>query len=153
MIVTIVGLGLIGGSLALDLRANGFASKLIGVDASDAHCELALKQGLVDEIHPLEKACWESDVILLAIPVSAIGELFPLILEGISKHCVVIDMGSTKQEIAQLLAPHARRGRAVLAHPMAGTEYSGPQAAVKNLFQGRPPLFVTKNTAIRMPLR
>ena len=144
MIVTIVGLGLIGGSLALDLRANGFASKLVGVDASNAHCEIALKQGLVDEIYPLEKACWESDVILLAIPVSAIVELFPLILEGISKHCVVIDMGSTKQEIAQLLAPHARRGRAVLAHPMAGTEYSGPQAAVKNLFQEKAAIICDK---------
>ena len=144
MIITIIGLGLIGGSLALDLRANGFASKLIGVDQSKQHCDVALEKHLVDEILTLDKACWESDVILLAIPVSAIAENFPGILDSISKNCVVIDMGSTKKEIAELLATHPRRGRAVLAHPMAGTEYSGPQAAVKNLFHGKAAIICDK---------
>ncbi len=144
MVITIIGLGLIGGSLALDLRANGFASRLIGVDQSEEHCEIALKNQLVDEILTLEKACWESDMILLAIPVSAIAGCFPEILTAIPQNCVVIDMGSTKKEIAELLANHPRRGRAVLAHPMAGTEYSGPQAAVKNLFHGKAAIICDK---------
>ena len=137
MVVTVIGMGLIGGSLALDLRANGFADRLIGVDQSEAHGGIAMELGLVDEVRTLEAACWESDIVLLAVPVAAITALFPQVLENISKHCVVIDLGSTKGEIAKVIEKHPRRGRAVLAHPMAGTEYSGPEAAVSNLFHGK----------------
>ena len=137
MTITIVGLGLIGGSLALDLRANGFASKLIGVDQSPAHQQIALEKGLVDAFCPLEAACKIADIVIIAVPVSHILDLFPLALDYIQDHAVVIDMGSTKKEIQACIADHPRRKRAVLGHPMAGTEYSGPTAAIPHLFHSK----------------
>ncbi len=137
MIITIVGLGLIGGSLAKDLRANGLAEKLIGVDQNKEHCRVAEEMGLVDEIMDLPSAAWESDAILLAIPVCAISSVLPDVLFMIRENGVVIDMGSTKGEIATCIKEHPRRSRCVLAHPMAGTEFSGPKAAVNNLFHNK----------------
>ncbi|MEM6344005.1 MAG: prephenate dehydrogenase [Bacteroidota bacterium] len=135
MKITIIGLGLIGGSLALDLRANGFAHHLIGVDNNEDHCRIALEEGLVDEILELEFACKRADIVVLAIPVNAIMKLLPQVLNLVDEQTVVIDMGSTKGEIASAIYEHPLRARVVLAHPMAGTEYSGPLAAVSNLFQ------------------
>lgn len=137
MVISIVGIGLIGGSLALDLQANGFATHLIGVDDNPDHCAIALKKGLVDEILSLEEACKQSDLVVLAVPVGAILDLFPKVLSLIPTRGVVVDMGSTKGEINARLADHPWRRRAVIAHPMAGTEYSGPEAAVPNLFHGK----------------
>lgn len=134
MTVTIIGLGLIGGSLAKDLRANGFADRLIGVDASEEHAAQALTLQLVDETHPLAEGCAEADLVLLAVPVGAVVKLMPQVLNLIGAQTVVTDMGSTKHEIARAIAGHPRRRQAVLAHPMAGTEFSGPQAAVNHLF-------------------
>ena len=134
MVVTIIGLGLIGGSLGKDLRANGFADHLIGVDASEVHATEALNLGLVDEVKPLEQGCMMADVVVLAVPVGATVALFPQVLDRIRPGAVVMDMGSTKGEMAKAIAGHAKRRRAVLAHPMAGTEYSGPQAAINHLF-------------------
>ncbi len=137
MVIAIVGLGLIGGSFAKDLRTNGLAEKLIGVDPNQHHCQKAEEMGLVDEIMDMASACWEADVVLLAIPVCAISRLLPDVLFMIQEAGVIIDMGSTKGEIARAIYQHPRRSRCVLAHPMAGTEYSGPEAAVSNLFHGK----------------
>jgi prephenate dehydrogenase len=134
MTVTIIGLGLIGGSLAKDLRANGFADRLIGVDANEAHTAQALTLQLVDETRTLAEGCAMADLVLLAVPVGAVVKLMPQVLDLIGAQTVVADMGSTKHEIARAIAGHARRKQAVLAHPMAGTEFSGPQAAVNHLF-------------------
>jgi len=134
MKVCIVGLGLIGGSLARDLRANGFASELIGVDASPEHAQKALELGLVDSCETLEVACAEADVVVLAVPVGAIRSLMQVVLMHIGPHTTVTDMGSTKALIAQEIASHPKRKQVVLAHPMAGTELSGPEAAINNLF-------------------
>lgn len=135
MTIGIIGLGLIGGSLALDLRANGFASELIGADNNAEHCRIALAEGLIDEVHSTEEVCRKADIVVLAIPVNAILKVISSTLNWIRKEAVVVDMGSTKGEIAQKIADHPLRHRVVLAHPMAGTEYSGPKAAVSNLFQ------------------
>ncbi|MEO0900059.1 MAG: prephenate dehydrogenase [Bacteroidota bacterium] len=137
MIVAIVGLGLIGGSIARDLRTNGLATDLLGVDKSEAHQQKAIELGLVDEIVSLEDACFRADVVLLSIPVSALKQVLPFSLSHIREETVIIDMGSTKNMIAESIADHPRRGRIVLAHPMAGTENSGPQAAVDHLFYGK----------------
>ncbi|MCB0851688.1 MAG: prephenate dehydrogenase [Bacteroidetes bacterium] len=137
MKITIIGLGLIGGSLALDLRANGFASHIDGVDLDPIHQMEALKAGMVDEIKTLEEGCLDPDLVILAVPVSAIVILLPKVLDLIPEGTVVIDMGSTKGEIIKAIDDHPRRGRAVAGHPMAGTEYSGPSAAVNNLFYGK----------------
>jgi prephenate dehydrogenase len=110
---------------------------LIGVDRLPTHREQALKLGLVDEVMDLEKACAVAEVVVLAVPVGAIVKLMPYILTLVGPETVVVDMGSTKAEIARAIAAHPKRGQAVLAHPMAGTEHSGPQAAVPNLFHSK----------------
>jgi len=131
----VVGLGLIGGSLAIDLQRCAFASRVIGVDNNVAHQEEALKLGLVDEIMTVEEAVWLSDLLVLAIPVNAIIKTLPKVLDLVSKDTVVTDVGSTKNPIVEVIKGHSKRSRYVASHPMAGTEYSGPNAAVKNLFQ------------------
>lgn len=137
MTVGIIGLGLIGGSLGLDIRMNGFADRILGADANDSHAKAALNFGLVDEVLSMEEVCRAADLIVLAIPVNAMTGAIQQILDWIAPQAVVVDMGSTKKAIASSIQKHPRRSRVVLAHPMAGTEFSGPEAAVHNLFQGK----------------
>ena len=135
MTIGIVGMGLIGGSLAIDLKRCGFASNVIGVDKNPEHAAQALELGLADKMMPLEDAIWHADLLILAIPVDYIVELLPTIMDQVSKNTVVTDVGSTKKNVIDSIADHPKRGRFVASHPMAGTEYSGPKAAIKNLFQ------------------
>lgn len=135
MKVCIVGIGLIGGSLAIDLKRRGFASSVIGVDNNKHHQNIALHSGLVDKIDTLQNAVRKSDLIILSTPVNTNRLLLPEILDlidGTDK--VVTDMGSTKAGIAQAVLNHPNRGRYVASHPMAGTEFSGPMAAIGKLF-------------------
>ena len=135
MNVAIVGIGLIGGSLAVDLRKRKYAEKIIGVDSSLHHQNIAKLCGLVDETDTLENAIDKCDLIILSTPVSTNCKMLPSILDmvaGTTK--VVTDMGSTKLSIAKISENHPARGRYVAAHPMAGTEYSGPLAAIGKLF-------------------
>ena len=137
MTVSIIGLGLIGGSFAKDLRSAGLASELIGADASEAHARRALELGLVDRVLPLDEALRAGDVILLAVPVDAIQSLLPRVLDGVRPTQTVVDMGSTKFQIAETVQRHPNRERYVAAHPMAGTENAGPDAALSGLFKGK----------------
>ncbi|MCA6408594.1 MAG: prephenate dehydrogenase/arogenate dehydrogenase family protein, partial [Cytophagales bacterium] len=137
MKIAIVGLGLIGGSLAIDLRSKKIATRLIGIDFNEGHARKALELGLVDEILTEERAFAESDVVILAIPVNTIGALLPSILDRIAKNTVVIDTGSTKTMICKSVTQHNRRTQFVAAHPISGTENSGPTAALKGLFEGK----------------
>jgi prephenate dehydrogenase len=132
--ISIVGVGLIGGSLALQLNEKGLASKLIGVDTNEEHQKKALELGLVDEVMDIDNAIKNSDVIILAIPVDSMVKLMPSILDKIDKQ-IVIDLGSTKAELIAIAKNHPKRGRLVATHPMWGTEYSGPQAAVHGAFE------------------
>jgi len=135
MTITVVGIGLIGGSLMVDLRKRGFADKIIGVDNNLHHQNIALLCGLTDENDTLENAIEKSDLIILATPVNTNCKMLPGILDmiaGTSK--IVTDMGSTKGSIAAASKNHPGRGRYVAVHPMAGTEYSGPLAAIGKLF-------------------
>lgn len=135
MTVAVVGIGLIGGSLMVDLRKRGFTEKIIGVDINVRHQNIALLTGLVDEIDTLEGAIDKSDLIILSTPVSTNCKMLPLILDKVAgTGKVVTDMGSTKASIALASADHRARGRYVAVHPMAGTEYSGPLAAIGKLF-------------------
>jgi len=127
----IVGVGLIGGSLALKCRKNGLANKIVGVDNNQEHGLKAMELGLVDEMMTLDEAIQVADVIVLAVPVGVLSALLPYVLDRVS-HQVVIDMGSTKSQLANLVKDHPHRGRFVASHPMWGTEYSGPEAAVEN---------------------
>jgi len=137
MTVSIIGVGLIGGSLAKDLRANGFADTLIGVDNNTAHAEQAKAMGLVDEMLPIETAVQKADLIVITIPVGAIIPVLQKVLNLMNEQQVVTDMGSTKQSIIDSVANHPKRSRYVPSHPMAGTENSGPEAAISNLFAKR----------------
>ena len=137
MKVTIVGLGLIGGSMALDIRKAGFASELIGVDIHSKHIQEAQSLGLVDRILPENKALSIADLVILAIPVNTLGALLPSILDTIKDDAVVIDAGSTKSQICRAVSGHRRRAQFVAAHPLAGTENSGPTAAFAGLFAGK----------------
>ncbi|MEM6263571.1 MAG: prephenate dehydrogenase [Bacteroidota bacterium] len=137
MTITIVGLGLIGGSLALDLKRNGFAHHVIGVDESAEHCTYALRTGMVDDCADLQVACIQADLVILAVPVKAVVAILPKVLNWIREEAVVTDMGSTKGEILSLMANHPNRRRFVAAHPMAGTEHSGPAAALNGLFHDK----------------
>jgi prephenate dehydrogenase len=135
MTIAVVGIGLIGGSLMVDLRKRGFADKIIGVDSNLRHSNIALLTGLVDENDTLENAIEKSDIIILSTPVNTNCNMLPGILniiKGTSK--IVADMGSTKSSIAKISMDHPGRGRYVAVHPMAGTEYSGPLAAIGRLF-------------------
>ncbi|RZK21982.1 MAG: prephenate dehydrogenase [Hymenobacter sp.] len=138
MTITIIGLGLIGGSLALSLRQHGLATHLIGVEANAAFARRALELGLVDEIGPdLAAAVASAGLIIVAVPMDAMLTVLPQVLDLIADHQLVIDVGSTKSNLLAAVAGHPRRRRFVAVHPMAGTEYSGPDAAVRNLFEGK----------------
>jgi prephenate dehydrogenase len=134
--ISIVGLGLIGGSLAIQLNEKGLASRITGVDANPDHANKALELGLVDEIVSLEQAVSQADVIILAIPVDGLVKILPGILDMIGNQ-IVIDLGSTKSQLLQSVFNHPKRGRFVASHPMWGTEYSGPTAAVRGAFENK----------------
>lgn len=133
MKIAVVGLGLIGGSIAKDLKAQ-INVEVIGVDRNSSHCDTALELGLVHRVASIGEVVMEIDVIILATPVDAIEGLLGQILNLINDKGVVIDVGSTKSDICASVSSHPKRGRYVAAHPLAGTEFSGPEAAQKNLF-------------------
>lgn len=132
--VTVVGLGLIGGSVALDLKARGFAHEVLGVDASAENAQLAQELKLVGAVRPLAEAVAEADLVVLAIPVGAMTRVLPEILDLIPETTTVTDMGSTKAKVCAAVGNHPKRAQFVPSHPMAGTENSGPSAAKSNLF-------------------
>jgi prephenate dehydrogenase len=137
MKLAVIGLGLIGGSMALDLRKSKFATKIIGVDASEANATQALRLGLVDEIDTLEGAVSRTDMVIIAIPVNFIPETLSKVLDVVSDQTTVIDVGSAKKQIADSVENHPKRRNYVAAHPMSGTENSGPEAALEGLFEGK----------------
>lgn len=137
MKITIIGLGLIGGSFAKDLRLARFATEFVGVEANKSHAQEALKLGLVDRVEPLEKGIKNSDLVIIAIPVDKELEVLPAVLDGIDRGTTVTDMGSTKKVITELVKSHPRRNQFIAAHPMSGTENSGPTAAIEGLFKGK----------------
>ena len=140
MHITIVGLGLIGGSMAIDLRASGFATNIIGVDTNPQHAQQALDLGIVDQIATLDQSISEAQLIILSIPVQHIAGILPTVLDQVSSQ-VVIDVGSTKVPAVEAIKGHASRAQFVPTHPMAGTEFSGPQAAIPNLFRQKTAIF------------
>ena len=145
MIVGVIGLGLIGGSMAIDLKRRGFAGTVLGVETDPVNAAAARKMELVDEVVPFGECIRRSDITVIAIPVGAAVRMLPQVLdifkeEGNSKK-IVIDTCSTKSNIVRAAHYHPMRGRFVATHPMAGTEYSGPWAAMPNLFDGRACIF------------
>lgn len=153
MTVGIVGLGLIGGSMAIDLRRRGFASEILGVEAEPVNASAALNIGIADEIVDLEQCIDRSDIVVLSVPVGTAVKMLPMVLDrfaetrpgpdpadvssGVRCKKIVIDVCSTKASLVEAVRNHPARRRYVATHPMAGTEYSGPWAAQPGLFDGR----------------
>ncbi|MDH4090318.1 MAG: prephenate dehydrogenase [Cyclobacteriaceae bacterium] len=137
MKITVVGLGLIGGSMALDLRKAGLATELVGIESDPVNALKALELGLVDSIQSDDASLPTTDLVILAIPVSALCKLLPHILDVVKKDAVVIDTGSTKSLICRAVSSHPNRGQFVAAHPISGTENSGPEAAFTGLFRNK----------------
>ena len=136
MNIGIIGLGLIGGSIAIDLKRKGYAHQVLGVEADSVNASAALKIGLVDRIVQVEECVAESDIIILAVPVGAAARLLPQVLDMVDDTKTVTDVCSTKELLVKTVKDHPMRRRYVASHPMAGTEYSGPWAAMPGLFDG-----------------
>lgn len=137
MTIGIIGLGLIGGSMAIDLRRNKFAEHFLGCDNDELNAMTAQRIGLVDEIVPYDELVRKSDLIILSVPVSAAIRMLPDILDKITDNQYVTDVCSTKEKLNDSVHYHPKRKNYVASHPMSGTEFSGPWAAIPNLFAGR----------------
>lgn len=137
MKLTVIGVGLIGGSIALKLRQKKGVEYIYGVDQNAEHLKEALERGIIDEAATLEEAVRQADLIILAIPVDATQQLLPRILDLITEKQTVMDVGSTKAGIVEAINHHPRRDRFVAFHPMWGTENSGPEAAIAESFTGK----------------
>lgn len=133
--VAIIGLGLIGGSLALELKKS-FQWTIIGVDSNENHAKKALELGIVDEISDFS-AIKKADVVVIAVPVNFAPQLVSDVLDTIKNDALVFDVGSTKENICKKVVKHSKRVNFVAVHPIAGTEFSGPEAAIYNLFDGK----------------
>ncbi|MTI30527.1 prephenate dehydrogenase, partial [Xanthovirga aplysinae] len=153
MNIIIVGLGLIGGSIAKEVRKKGFAHRIIGVDQNKQHQKEALQLGLVDEICQLNEAISKSELVILAIPVNAILKLLPQIMALLPKNAVVTDVGSTKKAICDSIKDLPNHSAFVPAHPMAGTENSGPKAAIDDLFKGKVAIICNQARASKNALK
>lgn len=136
MKVQIIGVGLIGGSFALDLKNNFSEVKIFGSDSSREHLEKALEIGLIDEIAAIEDVV-NADVVIIAVPVDVSIDVLKLVLEKIGDDTLVLDTGSTKAKICAAVADHKKRRNFLAVHPISGTEFSGPGAAVANLYRNK----------------
>ncbi len=135
MLVTVIGLGLIGGSLALELKKQlGYTVQ--GIDVSTEHAEKALALGIVDKVITLDQL-ETSDLVVLSVPVNFLPNLAVDVLNRVKENAVVFDMGSTKEKLCKTVENHEKRSNFVAVHPIAGTEFSGPEAAIYNLFNDK----------------
>ncbi|MEJ6547876.1 MAG: prephenate dehydrogenase [Flavobacteriaceae bacterium] len=135
--VSIIGLGLIGGSFARDFKNLYPEAVLVGIDQNESHLKEALSLGLIDVVGSIEVDLSKADLVFIAIPVDATIALLPSILDLVPENCVVTDAGSTKASLCEAVAKHPKRRNYLAAHPIAGTEFSGPSAAVAGLFKGK----------------
>ena len=136
MNIAIIGLGLMGGSFALDVKSVISNSIIYGIDSSNLNLGNALKLGLIDEAISYDDL-FKMDLVLIAVPVSHSLIVIPMVLDKINDDALVFDVGSTKETICEVLKNHPKRSNFLAAHPMAGTEFSGPKAAHKGLYLGK----------------
>ena len=131
----IIGLGLIGGSFALELKKR-LQYTVVGIDKNPQHLQEALALGIISEAIDYSQIA-DADLVLVAVPVNRIAQVVNEVLDHVGENTLVMDVGSVKESICKEVAQHPRRSQFVAAHPMAGTEYSGPQAALYDLFDGK----------------
>jgi len=137
MKISIIGVGLIGGSIALKLRQKGIADLIYGIDNNNEHLNQALDLKIIDAKVDLEYGIKNSDLIIIAIPVDAARKILPGVLDLISDNQTVMDAGSTKAGIVAAVKDHPKRSRFVAFHPMWGTENNGPKSAISESFSGK----------------
>lgn len=152
MNITIIGLGLMGGSMAIDLRKRKFAKTIFGVDSNILHGETAKNIGLIDEIVSLDEGIKLADLIILATPVDATIKLLPNLMDKVDGQ-IITDVCSTKFQICNLIKEHPKRKSFVASHPMAGTEYSGPWAAISHLYDGKSTIICNKEDSSNIALK
>jgi len=133
MNVFVIGLGLIGGSLAIDIQQHFTSATLMGFDANEHHLKEALETGLIHQKASLDEV-HKAAIIIVAVPVDVQLEIIPQLLDAIDDDALLIDVGSTKEQICKVLKNHPKRRNFLATHPIAGTEFSGPNAALKGLF-------------------
>ena len=153
MKATVIGLGLIGGSMALDLRKAGLVTELTGIDSNPEHTRQAVQLGLVEKIDVDKHSLSSADLIVLAIPVSSLCKLLPSLLDTVKKDAVVVDAGSTKSLICRAVSGHKNREQFVASHPIAGTENSGPSAAFEGLFKHKTNIICEKSKSSAYALK
>ena len=134
--IYVIGVGLIGGSFAIDMRKLFPKSTIIGIDKSEIHLQKALELKLIDETSELSKIN-NPDIIVISVPVKSILNILPIVLKSVNNNSLVIDFGSTKKSICQIVKDHPNRQNFLATHPIAGTEFSGPVAAHEGLFEGK----------------
>ena len=134
--IYVIGVGLIGGSFAIDMRKLFPKSTIIGIGKSEIHLQKALELKLIDETSELSKIN-NPDIIVISVPVKSILNILPIVLKSVNNKSLVIDFGSTKKSICQIVKDHPNRQNFLATHPIAGTEFSGPAAAHEGLFEGK----------------
>ncbi len=144
MKITVVGLGLLGGSFALKIKQKEKTNRITGVDINEDHARIALEAGMVDEIATLDESLAGAELVILATPVDVIKKELPGILDKVSATAIVMDLGSTKMQIIESVRNHPKRKQFIPAHPIAGTENSGPDAAFADLIRDRIMIFCDK---------
>jgi prephenate dehydrogenase len=136
MKVAIIGLGLIGGSLALDIKKAFPTSEIFGLDQDKSHQSKALEIGFIEQailFTDLDKM----DVVIISIPVNHATSVLPNVLDIVNETALVFDVGSTKGPICKSVEKHRNRRQFLATHPIAGTEFSGPNAAILGLYKGK----------------
>ena len=133
MKVYVIGIGLIGGSMALDIQALDKDAVIIGFDANEDHLEQAIELGIIHQKSELKEVV-DADFVIVAVPVDVALGLLPKVLDLVSDDTLVFEVGSTKSPICEAVSDHPKRRNFLATHPIAGTEFSGPTAAIRNLF-------------------
>ena len=136
MNVFVIGVGLIGGSLATDIKAAYSNATLYGIDANDKNLETAISLGFIDKNSTFANLNI-ADVVIISVPVDVTEIVLPQVLDKVSDNCLVFDVGSTKERLCTIIQHHVNRACYLATHPIAGTEFSGPKAALANLFRGK----------------
>ncbi|WP_299431741.1 prephenate dehydrogenase [uncultured Aquimarina sp.] len=136
MKVFVIGVGLIGGSFAIDIKAAFNEAEIYGIDKNEEHLDKAMSLGFIDKKSNFEELD-KADVVITSIPVDITVKVLPEILDKINDECLVFDVGSTKKKLCNSVSDHPKRRNYLAAHPIAGTEFSGPQAAIANLYRGK----------------
>lgn len=136
MKVYVIGIGLIGGSMALDIKTLRPEAAIFGIDSNESHLAEAISLGVIDKAATFEDLA-NADFVVVSVPVDVALTVLPKVLDAIGDNTIVFEVGSTKMPICEAVAKHVRRRNFIATHPIAGTEFSGPSAAIKGLFQGK----------------